>query len=176
MKTRHIIAVLLLFTLAGASVNAEQLTTVAVVNLEQVLNEFFTQSQAVRAWRADVESFDQQRREIEAEITSLEDERLDASNRGNETAALRLEEQIDERRNFLNEFVRIRRAQLERRREELLLGDDAFFRELDAAFAFVAQNQGYTVVIDSEQRGLLWFSDQVDITQRVINRLRQVLR
>ena len=176
MRLQRFIILLALIVVPLFTATAEQLTTVAVVNMEEVLNQFFTQSQAVRAWRSDVEAFDEQRRSIEAEITDLEDARLSAANRGDETTAIRLEGQIDERRSFLTEFVRIRRAQLERQREQLLAGDDQFFRELDAAFAFVAQNQGYTIVIDSEQRGLLWFSDQVDVTQRVIARLRQVLQ
>lgn len=168
--------ILLMFLFGAAwSVAAEQLTTVAVVDMEQVLNQFFSESQAVRAWRSDVEAFDEQRREIETEITDLEDQRLAAVERGNDTTALRLEGQIDERRSFLTEFVRIRRAQLERQREALLAGDDQFFRELDAALAFVAQNEGYTLIVDSEQRGLLWFSDQVDVTQMVVSRLREVL-
>lgn len=169
-----IIALVFLFGLA-APLGAEQLTTVGVVDMERILNEFFTQSEAVREWRQNVEEFDEQRRRIEEEISDLEEDRLQELSAGNETEALRIEERIDERRDFLSEFTRIRRSRLQREREALLDGSDSFFNRVNTAMSFVAQSEGYTLVMDAESQGMLWFADEVDITDDVISRLRQTL-
>lgn len=177
MKRRISGAIITLVLLLGiaAPLSAEQLTTVGVVDMEQILNEFFTQSEAVREWRQNVEEFDQERRQIEQEISDLEEERLQELSADNETEALQIEERVDERRDFLSEFTRIRRRQLEREREALLDGSDSFFNQVNTAMSFVAQSEGYTLVMDAESQGMLWFADEVDITEDVISRLRDTL-
>ena len=163
------------FLLLAAPVFGEQLTTVGVVNMERILNEFFTQSEDVREWRQNVEAFDQERRQIEQEITDLEEARLDALEEGDDMEALSMEEQIDERRRFLDEFTRIRRNQLEQQREALLDGGDTFFSQVNSAMSFVAQAEGYTIMMDADADGMLWFADEVDVTDEVIQRLQQTL-
>lgn len=172
--TSAFVAALALFFVASPA-DAEQLTTVGVVDMERILNEFFTQSEDVREWQQNVEAFDAERQQIEAEITNLEQERLAELEGGNDTEALRLEERIDERRTFLNEFIRIRRRQLEQQREALLDGSDSFFNQVTSAMSFVAQSQGYTIMIDADTDGMLWYANEVDVTERVISRLRQTL-
>lgn len=175
VRTSGLIVALAFLVGLAAPVGAEQLTTVGVVDMEQILNEFFTQSEAVREWRQNVEEFDEQRRQIEEEISDLEEERLDELSAGNESEALSIEERIDERRDFLSEFTRIRRNRLQREREALLDGSDSFFDQVNTAMSFVAQSEGYTLVMDAESQGMLWFSDEVDITDDVISRLRETL-
>ncbi len=165
----------LILTFSASGLMAEQLTTVGVVDMERILSEFFTQSEDVREWHQNVRDFDADRRQIEDEIAQLESERLEALEQEDELEALELEEQIDERRAFLNEFTRIRRAQLERQRNELLEGGGSFFNQVNSAMSFVAQSEGYTVIVDSEADGLLWYASEVDVTDKVIARLEQTL-
>ena len=153
----------------------EQLTTVGVVDMERILNEFFTQSEEVREWRQNVEAFDQERRRIEREITELEEDRLEALEQENEMDALSLEERISERRRFLDEFTRIRRNQLQQQREALLDGGDTFFSQVNSAISFVAQAEGYTIMMDAGADDMLWYADEVDVTAEVIQRLNQTL-
>ena len=172
---RTLLMTVLMFAFATSGLAAEQLTTVGVVDMERILNEFFTQSEDVREWQQNVRDFDADRRQIEDEIAQLESERLEALEQEDELEALELEEQIDERRAFLNEFTRIRRAQLERQRNELLEGGGSFFNQVNSAMSFVAQSEGYTVIVDSEADGLLWYASEVDVTDKVIARLEQTL-
>lgn len=172
---RMLLSTALILVFPAFGLTAEQLTTVGVVDMERILNEFFTQSEDVREWQQNVRDFDSNRRQIEDEIAQLESERLDALEDGDELTALELEEEIDDRRAFLNEFTRIRRAQLERQREELLQGGGTFFNQVNSAMSFVAQSEGYTIIIDSEADGILWFASEVDVTDKVIERLEQTL-
>ncbi len=166
---------LVAFVMLASPVFGEQLTTVGIVDMERILNEFFTQSEEVREWRQNVEAFDQERRQIEQEITDLEEARLEALEQDDEMEALSLEEQIEERRSFLDEFTRIRRNQLQRQREALLDGGDTFFSQVNSAMSFVAQREGYTIMMDADAEGVLWFADEVDVTDEVIQRLEQTL-
>jgi outer membrane protein len=58
-------------------------------------------------------------------------------------------------------------------RQESLLSDD-FFRQMQEAIQFVAESEGYTVVLRSDSDGLQWWSVEVDISELVVNRLIQV--
>ncbi|MFP4643810.1 MAG: OmpH family outer membrane protein [Spirochaetales bacterium] len=177
MKRKHHILLLSVtaILLFATPAFGEQLTTVGIVDMERILNEFFTQSEEVREWRQDVESFDQEREQIESEITELEEQRLEALEEDEESEALSFEEQISERRSFLDEFTRIRRNQLQQQREALLEGGDTFFSQVNSAMSFVAESEGYTVVMDAEADGMLWYTDEVDVTDEVIERLDETL-
>ena len=152
-------------------VNGQTLATVAVVDINQVYNTFYRDSQAVR----DLERL---RREYQEEINShvremenLRDRRLQAQRLDNQRRVAELDEQILELQRFLEDLTRRRRQQLESSQNDLL--SDAFLRQLQEAIQFVAESQGYTTVIRSDSPGLQWWSAEVDISDLVLQRLNQ---
>ncbi len=162
----------LLAVLTGGALGAEEITTVGVVDLTRVFDSFYTESASVRNWQARVEQFNQEREQLENEILELEQQMLEYQEEGQEQAALELEEELEDRRAFLDQFIRVRRRQLERERNELLEGDETFFAQLHRALTQVGNREGFTVIVDADSDGLLWHSDQVDVTDKVIDRLR----
>lgn len=171
---RHLIlAVLVLGSLmVPAGIDAEQITTVAVVDIDDVFNSFYRDSQQVR-------ELEQLREEFQAEINqeletleSLRDRRLQAQEDGNSRRVDQLSEEITQLERFLEDLSRRRRQQLEERQQRLL--SDDFFRQMQSAIQFVAESEGYTVVLRSDSDGLQWWSNQVDISEQVVERLIQV--
>ena len=170
MGKRTIAGVLLLAALSVTAV-ANQLSTVGVVDVQQVYNNFYRESRQVR-------ELERLRDEYQAEIDGyldmlehLQDEYADARDAGNTRRALDLEEEIEELKLFVDELTRRRRRQLERR-QQVVLTDD-FFADLQQAIIYVAETEGYTIVLRSDADGLQWWSSVVDISDEVINRLRQ---
>ncbi|MEX2442232.1 MAG: OmpH family outer membrane protein [Alkalispirochaeta sp.] len=151
---------------------AEQLTTVAVVDIDEVYNSFYRDSQGVR-------ELERLRREYQEEIDrevdqleELEERRAQAQDRGTQSRVDQLTQEIEELERYLQELTRRRRQQLEERQESLL--SDDFFRQMQEAIQFVAESEGYTVVLRSDSDGLQWWSVEVDISELVMNRLIQV--
>ncbi|MFP4330598.1 MAG: OmpH family outer membrane protein [Alkalispirochaetaceae bacterium] len=168
--TRKTVA-FLFFLFLGALLHGEQLTTVAVINIDRVYNTFYRDSQGVRELerlRTEYQSeIDQQLRELE----SLRDQRLQARNRGDQRRVSELDREILEMTRFVEDLGRRRREQLQLQQEQLLSNE--FLNQLQQAIQFVAESQGYTVVVRSDTSGLQWWSQEVDISDLVLERLWQ---
>lgn len=169
--------VVVLFALAVAlssTVAAQQLTTVAVVDVNRVYTTFYRDSETVR-------ELEQLRRQYQNEIDNavqelqrLQEQRTRAENAGNEARVESLTQQISEQRRFVEDLTQRRRNQLQQRQDNLLTND--FLSRMQQAIEFVAENEGYTVVFRTDQNGLQWWSPTVDITESVLQRLRQMSR
>jgi outer membrane protein len=156
---------LLPFTLLG-----QQLTTVGIVDIGKVTMAFYRDSQAVRELEEMTKRLQGELDAITAEINQLKERQLEAERAGNKTLSLQLEEQITSKTNYLREYYRIKNAQLQERRNRLA-ESSSFLSELQQAIAFVAEDQGYSVILKSSDPNLVWWSKQVDITELVIQRL-----
>lgn len=164
-------AVVVVLALVGVAASAEQLTTVAVIDITRVYNSFYRDSQQVR----ELENLRQQyQSEIEShrrELQRLEDRRAEAEERGDEERADELDQQILEKRQFLQDLAARRQRQLDAREESLV--SDEFLQQLLDAIEFVAESEGYTIVLRRDTEGLQWWSSAVDISDLVLDRLRQ---
>jgi outer membrane protein len=171
MKIRYGIFILLgLCVVLPAS--AEQLTTVGIVDITKVSTAFFRDSQAVRELEDLTARLQSEIDNITAEINRLKDRKLQAENSGDQAQALKLDEDIHNRTNYLRDYFRVRNTQLQERRNRLA-ESSSFLAQLQQAIAFIAEDQGYNVILKSSDPNLLWWSRQVDITDLVIARLLQ---
>ena len=176
MKTTHryiklaLVFSIVFFTTAFLA-HAEQLTTVAVLDVNRVYSSFLRDSQAVRNLEKAAENARAEIQEHEQELNELRDRKLGAAEAGNDRLALQLDDQIQEKQLFIEELRRVRSAQLERRQRDLL-GSDDFLNEIQQAVRMVAESHGYTVVLNAADPHLQWWATEVDITDRVIERLR----
>ena len=159
---------LLLFA-AGAA--AEQLTTVGIIDISKVYNSFYRDSQAVRELE---ELRERYQAEIDREVEELEDLKDDlsrAADQENESRIEQLESRISRQRSYVEDLTRRRREQLQQRQQNLV--SDDFLTRLQQAIVYVAESEGYTVVMRTDQAGLQWWSPAVDISDLVLERLRQ---
>jgi outer membrane protein len=171
MKIRHFIFVLMSACVL-LPVSAEQLTTVGIVDVSRVSTAFFRDSQAVRELEDMTARMQKEIDGITAEINELKNRKLQAENSGDQARALKLDEEIYNKTNYLKDFFRIRNTQLQERRNRLA-ESSSFLTQLQQAIAFIAEDQGYNVIMKSSDPNLLWWSRQVDITDLIIARLLQ---
>jgi len=170
MKLRYWVLFPLL--IAVPSLFAEQLTTVGIVDIAKVTTAFFRDSQAVRELDDMTAKLQAEIDGITAEINSLKERKLQAENQGNRSQALQRDEELYNKTNYLRDYFRIKNNQLQEKRNRLA-ESAAFLSELQRAIAFVAEDQGYNVIMKSTDPNLLWWSKQVDITDLVVQRLVQ---
>lgn len=170
MKLRY--ALLVPLFLAVPSLFAEQLTTVGIVDIAKVTTAFFRDSQAVRELEDMTAKLQAEIDGITAEINALKERKLQAENQGNRNQSLQLDEEIYNKTNYLRDYYRIKNNQLQEKRNRLA-ESASFLSELQRAISFVAEDQGYNVIMKSTDPNLLWWSKQVDITDLVVQRLVQ---
>jgi outer membrane protein len=164
-----IVIALLFFTLKA---EAQQLTRFAVADLPRVYLAFFRESRAVREYEEQSARVQAEVDRMTREIQELRSRRLSAETSGDRTQALRLENEINRNSEFLNEFFRVKTAELENIRNNLTRSD-TFLRQVNDEIRIIAESEGYSMVLNlKENTGVLWFSPTVDITDKLIQNLR----
>jgi len=167
---------LLLGVFCTAVVYSQTLARVAVVNLPRVYQEFFRDSQAVRDFEARSARLQSDIDRMTREIMTLRSRHADAIMQDNQTEMIRLETEINRRTENLRNFHQARTAELENERRRLAQSD-SFLNEVHDEIRLVAERGGFTHVINiAETPGLVWFNSAFEITDSVIQGLRNRAR
>ena len=160
-------AVLLVFGVFG-SVFAQQLTRFAVVDMARVHAVFFLESGPARQLEQDAQAV---QAEINRRAQEIQGLRVALQGATDQSQALRLQDEIRERTELLMEFHTVSIAEINFRRRALMQTDD-FLMRVQSDIRFVAEREGFTMVLDlSSTGGILWYSPTVDITDSLIQRL-----
>ena len=149
------------------------ITRFAVVDLNRVVAAFADRSPEAKA-------FNERRDKIQAEIDKQNKElqelnaRLEeARDNENQNQIKTLENQIKSKTQSLETYIKTNFAALEKERDRLLK-NEAFMNQILAVIRAVAESEGYSMVLSkAEGSGILWYSPSVDITSRVIERIRR---
>ena len=168
---KKVIFAVLLVCGAVASIPAQQLTRFAVVDLTRVYSVFFLESGPVRQLEQDSAAVQAEINRMTQEIQGMNSLRVGAIAAGDQLQALRLENDIRGRTEFLREFHAVRTAELEARRRALAHSDE-FLGQIYSEIRFVAEREGFTMVLNlNDNPSILWHSATVDITDSLIDSL-----
>jgi len=170
---KRVVIFLFLNVICAGLVFSQMITRAAVVDLPRIYTTFFRESAAVRAFEERSTRVRTELAAVETEIQGLRTRHADAVQAGNQSEALRLETQINQRQEFYRQLHQTRTAELNQMRNNLLQSD-AFMREVNEGIRFAAESEGYTLVFNlRDTQGLVWYSPSIDITDNVIQRLQR---
>lgn len=160
---------------AAAAAYAQQITRVAVIDLQKVYMTYYKDSASVR-------SFEEQKLKVQAEIarlngevTEMQRKRLELAAAGDATALKAFDLELYKKAQFLSDYVKVKQAELDAKAESLSKGD-SFAQLLYRAVQSTAEAEGYSIVISSKDASsvgssVIWFSPMIDITDKVIQSL-----
>jgi outer membrane protein len=170
MRKRITIVIFLVLAL-GFSLEAQQLTRFAVVDLPRVYTSFFRDSRAVRELEERSARVQSEIDRMTAEIQGLRSSQLDAEAKGDEARALRVESQIYQKSEYLKEYYQVKTAEINDQRTKLSQSG-TFLDQVYNEIRNVAESEGYSMVLNlKENSGILWYSPTVDITDKLIQNL-----
>ena len=167
---------LLLIFLCGSlliSLSAQAaITRFAVVDMNRITAVYAERSPEAKA-------FVEKRDKVQAEIDKQNNELLDlnaklaeALEQGKKDLAKNLENQIRTKTQALQNYIKTSFAELDTERENFLK-NEAFMKPLISIIRSVAESEGYTMVLNkTEGSGIIWYSPSIDITNKVIERIR----
>jgi len=156
----------------GLKIEAQQLTRFAVVDLPKVYVAFFRESRAVRDFEERSARVQSEIDRMTNEIQNLRISQVNAQAQGNQEQVLRLEADINRRSDFLKEYYKTKTAELETLKNRLARSG-SFQEQVYDELRFIAESEGYSMVLNlKENTGILWYSPTVDITDKLINNLR----
>jgi len=165
--------ILFFLLLAGSGLlYAQQLTRFAVVDMPKVYTAFFQDSRAVRQFEERSARVQSDIDKISKEILDLKSRQLDAEQRGDQSEALRLENQVYRRSEYLRDYYSTKTAELEDQKRRLMQSG-SFLEQVYDEIRYIAESEGYSMVINlKENNGIIWYSSTVDITDKLISNLR----
>jgi len=168
----------LIFLLVNISciLYAQQLTRFAVVDMPKVYTAYFRDSRAVRQFEEKSAKVQSDIDKMTKEIQELRSRHADALLRDDQTEVLRLENLIYRRSEYLREFYQTRTAELENEKKRLMQSG-SFLEQVYDEIRYIAESEGYSMVIDLKQNnGIIWYSNTVDITDKLIANLQSKTR
>ncbi len=172
MKNKLIVALFVLLSIIVSGAPADQFTQIGIIDLSEIISNYFRESRAYRELEEMRSEFEDDRQRITDEIEQLEERKLDAENRGDESTVLQLEDEIFEKKEYLQEYTRIKYNQI-KKKQESLLESSSFLGEILKEVQYIAESEGYSIVLRAKDPNIVWWSQAVDITDKVLERLRQ---
>ncbi len=158
--------------IAAAFAGAQQITRVAVVDLQRVLSAIPREAVTMR-------DFDRAKTEIQAEVDRIGSEirnlqtlRSQAELAEDRNSVSLLDAQIAGRTAELREYVKLKQPWLDELARKVA-ATNTMIQSMYRHIQSVAEADGYSVVLNSRQTessggSVLWFSPEVDITDKVI--------
>jgi len=171
-KGKPLLAAMVFLALAGTAFG-EQITRVGVLDIEKVYSVYFRESRAVKELQEKKAEVLREIGRIDEEVLALESQKLQAESDRNGDLALRLDTEIFKKRQYRDDYRRIKMDQLRKMSERVSLSD-AFLDELVAAIQNVAEAEGFSVILNKSgqfEQFFFFYTKEVDITEKVIQEL-----
>jgi len=173
---KKLIFLVIFICLTAVSVFAQQLTRFAVVDLPKVYAAFFRDSRAVREFEERSARVQTEIDRMTREIQELKSKQADFVLQGDQTQALKMENEIYRKSDFLREYYTVKTAELDDQRKKLSQSG-AFLEQVYSEIRYIAESEGYSMVLNlKENTGILWYSPTVDITDKLIQNLLEKSR
>ena len=167
---------LFLFTLlffASLAVYAQQqIPKIGIIDYTRIVQRMMPSMDQLQEVKNIKQSIEDETAAIETEISALEKEREDIVARSHYSDATEeIDEQISSLRYYLQQFVEEKNRELEEKKA--LVPDTAeIISKIVNQIQYVAESEGYSIIFDSKDKNIIWWTHSVDITDKVMRRLR----
>ncbi len=159
-----------LLILTIGTLGAEQITKVAVIDYSRILAAFYSDSVEARKIDEMKRVYAEEVKTLQEEIQLLEEKKLNAQNSGESSLVLSTDSRIQERKQYYQEYVRVRGNQIQQAAKNLA-SNNALAQEILREIRYVAELNGFSIVLKRSDPNLLWWSYETDITELVLKRL-----
>ncbi|HRY55047.1 MAG TPA: OmpH family outer membrane protein [Spirochaetia bacterium] len=175
MNAKRILISLAAAAALAASAFGQQITRVAVMDFNRILASRSGDASSLR-------DFELKKSLIQAEIDKRKDEimrllaqKVEADKAGDAKSSAQLRSDIESRTKQLSEFAQVKQRELDAE-AKTLVSRDAFAQNLYRQVQAIAESEGYSLVLnvrsaDSVMEAVFWYSQMIDITDKVIQAL-----
>ncbi len=171
---KKLLLALAIFALASQAF-AQQITRVAVIDMQKVYTTYYKDSQAVRSLEDEKLRVTEEIRRLNEEIKDLQRKRLELHSTADAATLKAFDDNLYRKAQFLSDYVKIKQAELDEKARALSKGD-AFVQMLYRTVQTISEKEGYSLVISSRGAAdvnspVIWFSPMIDISDMVIQNL-----
>lgn len=178
MKSRklRIFALVAAFAaLFALGAQAQQITRIAVVDLQKIILAYSKDSVAFRDFELKKTKIQEEIDQMSAEIKKLQAQKLEADKAGDKASSQKLDAEMRSKADTLRDFVRAKQAELDAEAKSLSSSSD-FVSTMYDKIKSIGESDGYSIVLDlrgadSVMSAVVWYSPMIDITDEVIQAL-----
>ncbi len=156
-----------LLALGGAT--AQQFAKTGVVNLTRI-NQFYKEA-VVKEFEELKVAIQKDLDGMKEELRLLNDQRSEASRKGDSARVQTLDVEIQAKREAFTEFGRTKQEELAAA-AEAVKSDTSFQRRLPQEIEQAAISKGFALILNSSNPVVIWYGPDSDITDDVIQRLQ----
>lgn len=169
---KKFLLICLVLFLGSFSLFAQQdMTKFGVIDTSKVYSTFFRDSSGVRNYETKKAEFQAEVDKRTAELQQLQQKKVEYKKLNNERDLLRVEAEITQKTDFLNEYTRVKQIELESLKQKLDVSD-SFYSSMWNSIERIAEAEGFSMILSLQQaNAILWYSPSIDITDKVIKDL-----
>ena len=162
----------LLFFASVAVYAQQQIPKIGVIDYSKIVQRMMPNSDQLQEIKNIKQAIEDETKAIEAEIATLEKEKGDVESRSHfNDASEDINEQIVSLRYYLKQFVDEKNKELEEKKA-LVPDTTEILSKIVNQIQYVAESEGYSIIFDSKDRNIIWWTHSVDITDLVMRKLR----
>ena len=168
---KNLLAFCLVFIFTAAGIFAQQITKFGVVDTSKVYSAYFRNSAPVRNYEKKKAEYQEEIEKQTQELKTLQQKKLEYEKNGNDSQALKVEAEITKKTDYLTEYTNAKNVELESMLKSLETSDE-FYKKLYNTLGQIAESGGYSMILSlQDANAILWYSNSVDITDQVIQKL-----
>ncbi|MBR4159017.1 MAG: OmpH family outer membrane protein, partial [Spirochaetia bacterium] len=150
----------------------QQIPKIGIIDYTRIVQKMMPNMDQLQDIKNIKQAIEDETSSIETEIAALEKEKDDIASRSHYSDATdEIDEQINSLKYYLQQFVEEKNKELEEKKA--LVPDTAeIISKIVNQIQYVAESEGYSVIFDSKDKNIIWWTHSVDITDKVMRKLR----
>lgn len=174
-KLRVFASIAFLAAFAVSGVAAQQITRIAVVDLQKIIMAYSKDSGAFREFELKKTQIQVEIDKMSSEIKQLQAQKVAADKAGDKQGSQKLEAELGAKVSTYKEYVRTKQVELDAEAKSLSSSNQFYTTVYDKIHS-IGESEGYSIVLnlqsaDVVMSSVIWYSPMIDITDEVIQAL-----
>ena len=163
---------LILFCASVSLYAQQQIPKIGIIDYSRIVQKMMPNSDQLQDIKNIKQAIEDETAAIEKEIATLEKEKSDIESRSHfNDATEEIDEQINSLRYYLQQFTDEKNRELDAKKA-LVPDTTEIISKIVNQIQYVAESEGYSIIFDSKDKNIIWWTHSVDITDMVMRKLR----
>ncbi len=163
--------IILIFFIYVSFTSAEQIAKIGIINYSKIISAYSGDSRSLREIERMIKNYEDGVSSIKDDIYKLQERKLFYQNNNDDINVLKYEEKIEKKKEYLKEYSKLKRSKIEAKKNKLIQSAE-FLSKILEKIEYIAESEGYSIIFNSKDPNIIWWSQTVDITDLVIEKLK----
>jgi|GEM_PF-5280459 len=165
------ILMFILFNLIYLNLYSYTISTIGIVDINKIYETFYKESSAIREMNDFKNEYENKLNEYLNQLRQMEADKIKAKEEENNQQYNTFQKNINDLKKYIIEFRKVKETELKSLQAKLA-DTDEFNKKLYSAIKSAASKASLTAVFSSTNKDLLWYSNTIDITDKIIKAIK----